>query len=75
MDNSDAKRDAIHEAIQANGTVEGGMLTGWALVSEWMDQDGERWLARAHSASTASWEAKGMWHDALHGDWPERNDA
>lgn len=41
-DDSDPRRDAIHEAIQANGSkAEDAVLTGWALVSEWMDHEGE----------------------------------
>ena len=39
-------RDFIHEAIQAHAPRgEDAVLTGWALVCEWMDHDGERWLS------------------------------
>ncbi len=64
-------RDAIHEAIQEHAPRgQDALLTGWALVAEWVDHDGERWLSKAHSASSSSWAVKGMWHEALHGDWP-----
>lgn len=70
-DESDPQRDAIHEAIQVNAFSGGrAVLTGWALVAEWMDEDGERWLTKAHAATTPQWAADGMHHQALHGDWP-----
>jgi hypothetical protein len=69
---SDPARDAIHDAIQAHAPIgQQAVLTGWALVAEWMDHDGERWLSRAHAASTPKWTAEGMWHEALHGSWPD----
>jgi len=77
-DTSDPERDAIHAAIQASGPEFGGgyaVLTGWALVAEWMDERGERWLSKGHAAGTALWAAKGMMHEALHGDWPDAPDA
>ena len=71
----DPKRDAIHEAIQSAGPEfdEGhAVLTGWALVAEWMDETGERWLSRTHAQGTAHWEARGMHHEVLYGHWPEQ---
>jgi hypothetical protein len=74
-DESDPKRDRVHEAIQAVRSVEDGLLTGWVVVAEWMDESGERWLSKTHATGTASWAAKGMMHEALFGDWPEQPDA
>lgn len=74
MDLSDPSREAIHGAIQQHGrmgTEDGAVLTGWALVAEWMDADGERWLSKAHAPHTSSWTAKGMHHEALYGEWPD----
>lgn len=71
---SDPGRDAIHDAIQANarlGKEDGAILTGWALVTEWMDPQGGRWLSKGHSAGTTKWAANGMLHEALYGDWPD----
>ena len=69
---SDPAREAIHAAIQENAPRgEGAILTGWALVAEWIDRDGERWLSRAHAPSTASWAARGMHHEAIYGAWPD----
>lgn len=72
---SDPKREAVHAAIQAAGPeFDDGhaVLTGWAVVAEWMDEKGERWLSKSHAAGTANWSANGMMHEALYGDWPER---
>ena len=66
-------RDAIDEAIRANAagvTDRGSVVTGWAVVVELMDEDGRRWLARAHAETTSPWSAAGMWQEALYGDWP-----
>jgi hypothetical protein len=72
MDQPDPAREAIHEAIQQNAPIgKHAVLTGWAVVAEWMDEDGERWLSRAHAASTTIWSANGMHHEALHGEWPD----
>jgi hypothetical protein len=68
-DDSDPAREAIHEAIQAHApSGRKAILTGWVMVAEWMDPEGDRWLSRAHAASTTSWAANGMHHEVLHGD-------
>lgn len=68
--------DLIHAAIQEHApeAVNGGVLVGFALVTEWMDPDGDRWLAKFISANLTSWAAKGYWHEALHGDWADDDD-
>lgn len=76
-DNSDPQRDAIHDVLQANSpahTERGGILTGWVVVTEWMDTEGERWLAKAHSSSLVPWSASGFHHEALYGNWPGAED-
>jgi hypothetical protein len=74
-DHSDPAREAIHAAIQANAPRgEDAVLTGWALVAEWMDHDGERWLTKSHAPTVAQWAASGMHHEALYGRWPEPSD-
>ena len=70
-------RDAIDDAIRANVagvTDRGAVVTGWAVVVELMDDDGRRWLARAHAETTSPWAANGMWHEALYGAWPVDDD-
>ena len=71
MDRSDPARDSIHETIQANMGPDGAILTGWALVAEWADGGGERWLSKGHCATTPAWAAAGYFHEALYGQWPE----
>jgi hypothetical protein len=74
-DKSDAQRDAIHTVIQKNGPLEGAaLLTGWAVVAEWMDGEGERWATKTRSASITEWHAKGLHHEALYGEWPVDDD-
>jgi hypothetical protein len=75
-DESDPEREALHEAIQANaGYVQdvsgGAILTGWLVISEWTDKDGERYLGHCRAASTPAWTARGMMHDVLFGEWPK----
>ena len=75
VDDGDEAREAIHAAIQEHAPKgQDAILTGWALVTEWMDHDGERWLSRSHAAHTPSWAASGMHHEALYGDWDESDD-
>lgn len=67
--------DAIGAAIQAHAPerdeMDGAVLTGWALVAEWMSPDGDRWLSKMNPPHVTQWQADGMRHQALHGDWPE----
>lgn len=79
-DESDPRRDAIHERIQELGPPDmekHAVLVGWVIVCDWMDEDGERWLSKGqrwlskgHSSSIPTWTAEGMHHEALYGDWP-----
>jgi hypothetical protein len=72
MDESDPSRDAVHEAIQQNlPTGREAILTGWVVVAEWMDHQGERWLSKGYSASLTAWSARGMHHEVLYGNWPD----
>lgn len=72
MDRNGPARDAIHEALQEHMPKgQDAILTGWVVVAEWVGRDGIRYLSKAHSASTTTWAANGMYHDALHGDWPD----
>lgn len=73
IDPSDPRRDAIHELLQQQGPAgveKQAVLVGWAIVCDWMDTEGSRWLSKAHSATIPSWSADGMHHEALYGTWP-----
>jgi len=79
MDKSDPLRDRIHEVLQEVGGMNGtddraALLTGWVVVTEWIDEDGETWLSKSHSASVSHWAANGMHHEALYGDWPSADE-
>jgi hypothetical protein len=70
-DESDPERNALHEAIAVNAShvqeeSGGAILTGWVVISEWMDKDGERYLAFCRAASTSAWGARGMAADFIH---------
>lgn len=78
MDESDPQRDAVHASLQEIGPadIDGAtVLTGWVLVCEWMDESGNKWLSKAHSASVTAWAAAGLHHEALYGDWPDGEDS
>lgn len=54
---------------------EGAVLTGWVVITEWMDTDGEKWLSFNRAEATAPWAAKGMCWEALHNlDAPDLDD-
>lgn len=67
----DTIREGISTHIQAHARPldipEGSVLTGWALVEEWMKPDGEKVLMRGWSVGMTSWGANGLWHEALFG--------
>lgn len=79
---SDPSRDRIHEVLQEVGVLNGGtnhegrsaLLTGWVVVTQWIDDDGETWISKAHSSSLQYWAANGMHHEALYGEWPTADD-
>jgi hypothetical protein len=78
VDDSDPRRDEIHAKLQELGPAnieKEAVLVGWVIVCDWMDEDGERWLSKGHSATIPRWTADGMHHEALYGNWPERNSA
>jgi hypothetical protein len=65
-------RDSVQTAVQQNAPIgREALLTGWVLIAEWMDHDGDRWLTREQAATTTQWTASGMYHEALHSDWDE----
>ena len=39
---------------------EGALLTGWALVCEWMDADGDVWMSSHADSGTPPWRAFGL---------------
>ena len=46
----------------------GSVLTGWVVVAEWMDPNGETWLSGLKDQNTSIWKRDGMLHHVLYGD-------
>lgn len=66
----DAKEqaEALGDAIKENLAEEfesGAYLVHWALVADYVDDDGERHLLRKWSDGMATWEIKGLYQGAL----------
>lgn len=59
--------------IDDDGQPIEAMLTKFVLVAEWMDSTGERWLTKSgvsgHGDKITEWDQKGLFHEALFGDW------
>lgn len=69
-----ARRD-VHQAIQAsndaNPEIEEAVLVNWALVAEWSDPEGQRWISRLSGNdggedSPPRWTVEGLLHYALY---------
>lgn len=45
------------------------LLTGWVVVAEWMDANGDKWLTRYSDESVTAWLAEGMLSWASGEDW------
>jgi len=71
--------DPIHnheefvEAIQGASEIDDAVLVSYALVCEWVDTDGKRWLTRIDASASGSrlseWTRQGMLFNALHTAW------
>jgi hypothetical protein len=70
-------REMIHQTMQATSAgdedIDGAVLVGWVVVSEWVAPDGSRWLSRCSGNGSGSgrdlpaWQEQGYLHYALHG--------
>lgn len=77
VDDSGPRREALNEFLQEQGPPTdddehpqgAAVLVGWVVVTDWMDETGERWITRGFSASKVKWDADGMLHEALYGNW------
>lgn len=69
----------VREALtQAGPDQIEGVVTGWVVVSEWVDRDGMTWLSRldgdAGDEPITAWRRQGFLHNALHEPWLEDED-
>ena len=47
------------------------IITKYAFVIEYARPDGSKGLSRVTGpAGSTIWDARGLWFEALHGDWP-----
>lgn len=74
-DDGDPRREKTRAFFQELGPPEpqdeGSVLTGWVAVQAWMRPNGEKFLARGWDHALAHWDAMGMVHEVLYGDWPK----
>jgi hypothetical protein len=65
-------REVIDAALGSTGpkALHGeAMLTGWVVVCEWMDPQGERWLSKFASEGSTQWQIQGFMHHGLYESW------
>ena len=76
---SDSERelhDGITEILSSHKPEMGdedSVLTGYVLVSEWMDAAGDRWLASTETPTMTGWTRDGILHKRLYG-WEDPSD-
>ncbi len=70
-------RRAIAETLRRRNEIdeqEPRALVGWVLISEWMGDDGRKWLHKNSSDASdekdlTEWTEKGLLHEGLFGSW------
>lgn len=69
MSSSEALRKLVQDCVDDFGPDQPGVLTGAVLVSEWVGEDGENWLAwittDARGEALPSWRVRGLTLDVL----------
>lgn len=68
VDDSDERRDRLDAFLREMGPVtgpDGCVLTGWVIVSEWMEPSGNRFLSGGWAAPVTEWAARGMVETAI----------
>lgn len=62
-------QDRVAVALQQcnpHSMPEGSLLTGWVVVAEFMDPNGEKWLTRLSHPGSSVWTTDGLLHYGLH---------
>lgn len=44
---------------------EGGVLTGWFLVAEWVGADGDAWISYHRAPDQPAWRSRGLLGEAI----------
>jgi hypothetical protein len=65
-----AEQNAIGNVLTALVPKDGVVLTGWALMAEWEEPNGEHLLTRLVASGSNPWQVKGYFWDGLNGKWP-----
>jgi hypothetical protein len=70
--------DAMQDSTDGDEEIHGAILTGFVLVAEWMDGDGQRWLSLLHGSNggesdAPEWQRQGYLHNALY-EWPTQDE-
>lgn len=60
MDIGEALTGAVSSCLAAEGEGPAPMVTGWCLVVETIDDDGETWLHKYAMPGQKSWRGLGM---------------
>jgi hypothetical protein len=47
------------------------VLSGWVLMAEWQETDGQKLLTRLVGDRCSAWQIKGFLHEGLYTAWPE----
>lgn len=57
--------DSLLRAVSQAVFPEGALCTGWVLVSEWVDVDGEHWTYTARDDNNPVWRHEGLLQHVL----------
>lgn len=81
MSEASTAREQLFEAIQATAVtdddIESSVLTGFLVVAEWTDPEGERWLSKIsgdHAGRLPAWRERGFAAEVMHDWWPSNSD-
>lgn len=67
-----ADQVTLEDAVQRHIVPEGGMLTRWVVIAEWMDADGHKDLIAENATDMEQWDVDGLLQYALNNvDWED----
>jgi hypothetical protein len=62
---NDSGVDDLLDAIRRVVFPEGALCTGWVLVTEWVDLDGQHWTYTAKDSNNPIWRHEGLLQHVL----------
>ena len=73
MNDPPHNHESFVEAFQNAAEMDDAVLVSYALVCEWVDTDGKRWLTRVDADASgnrlSAWTRQGLLFNALHTPW------